>query len=118
MLLSQRLPALAGGAAAGAGALVFGVITQLYVVKLLSPLEGKPRHRLMQQACLNHIFNSRPKSLGLLYRPRAVVLPSVLKSDARAPEWDLFCVTIFKLACSFNGCRQDSAKYRHSEKDT
>lgn len=115
--LLQRLPALAGVAAAGAGALAFGVNTQLHAVKLCSPLECKLRHRLVQQVWLNHFFTFLPQLSGLVYRLRVVILPSALKSDVRAPDLDLFCVTIFKLACSFNGCRQDSAKHRHSETD-
>lgn len=51
-----------------------------------------------------------------MYRLRAVILWSALESDARVPDLDLFCVSILKLACLFNDCRQDSAKYRHSEK--
>lgn len=87
-LLSQRLPALAGVAAAGATALAFGVHTQLDAKKLCSPLEGKTRHRFLQQMCLNHLFYL-PQSLGLVYRLKAVILPSALKSDARPGP--IFC---------------------------
>lgn len=50
-------PALAGAAAAGARALALNVDMQLHAVKQCSPLEGKLRHRLLQQACLNHMLN-------------------------------------------------------------
>ena len=52
----QRLPALAGAAAVDARDLAFSVNTQLHAVKLCSPLEGKTRHRLIKQECLNRIF--------------------------------------------------------------
>lgn len=93
-------PALAGAAAAGARALAFNVDIQLHAVKQCSPLEGKLRHRLLQQACLNHMLNLSPSVL------RAG--PSALQSDARVTDLDLYSAVILKLACSLNGCKENS----------
>lgn len=94
-------PALAGAAAAGARALALNVDIQLHAVKQCSPLEGKLRHRLLQQACLNHMLNLSPSVL------RAGV-SSALQSDARVTDLDLYSAAILKLACSLNGCKENS----------
>lgn len=71
--------AAAGEAPALAGVAAFDADIQLHAVKLCSPLESKPRHRLLQQECINHTLN--PCSSVL----RAGVA-SAPKPEARVPD--------------------------------
>lgn len=82
-------PALAGLAAAGAQAPALDADIQLHAVKLCSPLEGKPRHRLLQQVDINH-------TLHLSFSVLRAGVPSAPKSDARGADLGLHYAAILK----------------------